>query len=199
MKLIKAFSLAATAATATMALVGTTPASAETNTQLCNSHSSLTCSKPTTSAHLVLAAGTVLKILSPISVLCLSELWELEPLALSKPQPIHFTTKLALGCGTGSAHNNCSLTTESLPLATLLKTGLDEGSLELLSGNMRLVCSNLGINCVYDLEGTLASVGAQHVTFSEAPVVELGGKFFCPNEGFVDALLETLTSSYVLG
>jgi len=198
MRLIKMFGLAAVAAVAAMAFVGVTPASAG-NTQLCNTHKVLTCSNAATDLHLVLASGTVLKLLtSLVTVLCLNELWESSGAgvgALGKPQRVDLTVKTATGCGTTSAHSNCTFTTESFPDATLLKLGLDEGSLEFLSGAMRLQGCGLGLNCLYDLEGFLVAVGAQHVTLNEAPVTELNK--FCPEITF-DALLETLENRFVL-
>ncbi len=67
------------------------------------------------------------------------------------------------------------------------------------SGLTRLVCANIGLDCLYDAEGMEFAVGGGHLTANETGVTELGGKFFCPNEGLLDALLETLTDIYVLG
>ena len=199
MRLIKMFGLAVFAAVAATAFAGATSASA-TSTQVCTSHTGLTCgSGAATTVHAVLAAGTVLRILASISVLCLGELWEATALGLGAPQQIHFTTKTASGCGTGSAHNNCTLTTQEQPLSNLLKTGLDEGVLTLTSGRSRLVCSNLGLDCVYDGEGIELAVGGGQVIMNETATNELGGKFFCPDEGFVDSASETLVNGYVLG
>jgi hypothetical protein len=36
--------------------------------------------------------------------------------------------------------------------------------------------------------------GANHVTANEVVISELGGKFFCPDEGLLDGLLEGLTT-----
>ncbi len=202
MRLIKMFGLATVAAVAAMAFVGATSASAETSTQLCDAHTGLTCSDAASDVHMVLAPGTVLKLLSPlVTVLCLGELWESSGAdvgALGNPQSLDLTSKVSTGCGTTSAHSNCTLTTLTLPDADLLKLGLDEGSLELLSGTFRLQGCGFGLNCEYDLEGTLVSVGAQHVTMEETPVTELGGKFFCPDETKLDGLLETLDDRFVL-
>jgi len=202
MRLIKMFGLVAIAAVAAMAFVGATSAAANTTTKLCNSHNGLACSGDgATSVHMVLATGTVLRLLSPIVVLCLGELWESSGAdvgALGNPQRLDLTSKSSTGCGTTSAHSNCTLTIEQLPDATLLKLGLDEGSLELLNGTFRLQGCGIGLNCQYDLAGTLASAGAQHVTLNEAPTTELGGKFFCPDEGTLDGLLETLAPRFVL-
>jgi len=196
------FSLAALAAVAAMALVGATSASAATPTQLCTTHTSLaSCAAASTAVHQVLATGEVGKLLSSlVNVLCLNVLAESAPLALGNPQNVHTTASSYTGCGTSSTHNNCLVTVEEQPLGTLLKTGLDEGSLTLSSGRVRLQCSNLGIDCKYDNQTTLFEVGATHLTAFETPTIELGGKFFCPDEGKLDGLLETLaaTPAFVL-
>ncbi len=198
MRLIKMFGLASVAAVAAMAFVGATSASA-LNTQLCTTHTSLTCGSAATSVHLVLAAGTVLRLLAAISILCLGELEELTPLSLGNPQTLHTLSRVRTGCGTSSTHNNCTLTATQLPLSTLSKTGLDEGVETIINGQMRLVCSNIGLDCLYDAAGMEFEVSANHVTANETGVTELGGKFFCPDEGLLDGLLETLTNTYVLG
>ncbi len=200
MRPIKMFGLAALAAVAAMAFVGATSASA-TNTQLCKVHTSLACpaGEAVTSHHMVLASGTVGKLLGEaINVLCLSILIDATPLGLANPQSIHTLSFTFTGCGTGSTHNNCTVTTQELPLADLLKTGLEEGVLKFTNGRLRTQCPSLGMDCVYDGEGMEFAVGGQHLTAEETPAVELGGKFFCPNEGQIDGLFETLTDAYVL-
>ncbi|HEY5708796.1 MAG TPA: hypothetical protein VIS51_05335 [Solirubrobacterales bacterium] len=200
MRLVKTFASAALAVLAAMAFVGATSASASTTTQLCGIHNSLTCGDGNGSAqvHLVLAAGTVLQLLATINVLCLGELWELDTLGLGNPQSVHTLTHTVSGCGTGPSHDNCTVTVQEQSLFNVLKTGLDEGVATSTNGRLRLQCANLGLDCVYDLEGLEASVGNGHWTFEETPTNELGGKFFCPDEGFVHALLETLGDVYVL-
>jgi len=197
------FGLAAVAAVAAMAFVGATSASAEGPTQLCNTHTGLTCGSAATSVHSVLATGTVGKLLSSIvDVLCLNVLVESaggDVGALGNPQRLDASSMSFTGCGTTSAHSNCTVTVESLPDNTLLKLGLDEGSLEALNGSTRLQGCDLGLNCLYDAEGTLFAVGANHLTAEETPTTELGGKFFCPDEGKLDGLLVTLGSRYILG
>ena len=199
MRLVKMFGLAAVAAVAALAFVGATSASA-TDTQLCKVHTGLTCEagNAVTSHHMVLASGSIGKLLAAINVLCLGILIEATPLGLGNPQLIHTTSFTFTGCGTSSAHNNCTVTTLEQPLANLLKTGLDEGVLAFTNGQLGTVCANLGINCVYDGEGMEFNVGAGHLTAGETPVTELGGKFLCPDEGFVDALYETLGNAYAL-
>ncbi|HEX6752857.1 MAG TPA: hypothetical protein VF093_04640 [Solirubrobacterales bacterium] len=202
MRLIKMFGLAALAAVVVMAIVGVTSAAA-TSTSVCRAHTGLVCSDANgfefEGIHAVLAAGTVGELLATIDVLCLGILIEGTVLGLGNPQAIHSTSSSSSGCGTGSAHNNCTVTTQELPLNNLLKTGLDEGVLKATSGRLRLACSNLGLDCVYDLAGMEFDVGEGHLTANETPTNELGGKFFCPDEGVLDGLLETLGNAYVLG
>lgn len=203
MRLVKMFGLAALAVMAAMAFVGAASASAETSTQLCNVHTSLSCEAgdETSSVHLSLAPGTILKILGFMSILCLGELLEATPLGLDNPQSLHISTFAVTGCGFNAAHNSCTLTSEELPLGNLLKTGLDEGSLELQSGQIRLSCfpnyGSLGnlIECQYDLEGQLFSAGGQHLTHGESP---LSGSGNCLGEEILDGLLETLEDTYIL-
>ncbi len=198
MRPIKMFRLAALAAVAAMAFVGATSASA-TNTQLCKVHTSLACpaGEGTASHHMVLVSGSVGKLLGEaINVLCLDILIDATPLGLANPQSIHTLSFTFTGCGTGSAHNNCTVTVQELALADLLKTGLEEGVLTFTNGRIRTQCP--GMDCVYDGAGMEFAVGSQHLTAEETPAVELGGKFFCPNEGEIDGLFETLTDTYVL-
>jgi len=201
MRLIMLFSLAALA-TAAMAFVGATSASA-LNTQLCTEHTGLSCGvgRGAPSVHVVLKAGTIGELLADISVLCLGYLAEATALGLGSPQSVHSSTQSFTGCGTGSAHSNCTVTIPSnqQPLYSLLKTGLDEGTLTAVSGQTRLLCSNLGLDCIFDVAGMSFQAGGGHVTSTLGPTTELGGIFKCPGSGLLDALLETLTNTYVLG
>jgi hypothetical protein len=203
MRLIKMFGLAALAAVAAMAFVGMTTASGETSTQICSTHTGLTCGagNAVTSHHLVLASGTVGQILAAIDILCLGILIEATPLGLGNPQAIHSLSQTYSGCGTGSGHNNCTVSVPAgqQPLLNLLKTGLDQGVLAAVSGQVRLQCPNIGLDCLYDAAGMEFEVEAGHLTANETGVIELGGKFLCPDEGVLDGLLEALTDVYTLG
>jgi hypothetical protein len=208
------FGLAAVAAVAAMAFVGATSASA-TSTQLCTEHnvgSGLACAggKEVLKVHQVLPAGAVGKLLAAINVLCLGFLVEADvtnaagvagALVTTGPQKITSITQTFTGCGTGALHNNCEVSTVQQPVFNLLKSGLDAGVLSAVSGQVRLVCPNLGLNCLYDVEGMEFSAGGGHLTAEETPVTELGGKFFCPDEGKLDALVESLVkpAPYILG
>jgi hypothetical protein len=201
MRLIRMFGLAALAAVAAMAFIGATSATAETSTQLCTQHGSLTCTgTAATGVHGVLKTGTVGRLLAAISVLCLGFLLESSPLGLGNPQEVHSLSQSFTGCGTGSAHSNCtvSVPTGQQPLYDLLKIGLDYGVLYALSGQNRLQCPNLGLDCLYDLAGMEFEVGGGEVIAENTPTTELGGKFFCPDEGLLDAELEALTRPFVL-
>ncbi|HEY5708392.1 MAG TPA: hypothetical protein VIS51_03265 [Solirubrobacterales bacterium] len=207
MRSIGKIGLAALAAVVAMSLASATSASA-TSTQLCKVQTGLTCpeGQATTSVHMNLAEGTVGKVLGELfNVLCLGYLVEATALGLGNPQSIHATTQTFTGCGTGSAHSNCTVSIQEQPLVNLLKTGLDEGILTATNGRTRLQCSNLGIDCVYDLEGIEFEVADGHLTANETPTNELGEKFECPDEdgehgdGLLDALLETLATTYISG
>jgi len=213
MRSIGKIGLAALAVMAAMALAGATSASA-VSTQLCDNHTGLSCEAghAVTTLHQVLAAGSIGELLAIIPVLCLGFLVEANIGALgagATKQTVTSVTQTFTGCGTSSAHNNCTVTipTGQQPVFGLLKTGLDAGKLTATSGQTRLVCANIGLNCLYDVAGMEFSVGANHLTAKETPVNELGGKFFCPDEGLLDALLEvlddpeteTVEKAYVLG
>ncbi len=201
MRLIKIIGPVAWAAVIAMALIGASIASAEGPTQLCKVHTGLTCpeGEETTSVHMALEEGTVGRVLAVTDVLCLGVLLEAEVLGKGNPQVIHTTNLTFTGCGTTSAHSNCKMTVKEQSSVNLLKTGLDEGYLEATSGYSELVCSNLGIECKYDAESVSFAVKAQHLEANEAPSYELGGKFFCPDEGLLDGLLKTLVNSYITG
>ncbi len=198
MRLIKMFTLTALAAVAAIAFVGATSASATGSTQLCKVGTSLLCpaGEARTAVHYVLATGTVAKLLALLNVLCLGILVQYTALDLASPQSLHALSMPYTGCGTNSAHDNCTITVQELPLSHLLKTGPDEGVLTALNGRTRLVCSG-GIDCVFDTEGLEATVGSQHITGEETHFAELGDKFFCPNEGALDYLLVSLEPTYV--
>jgi hypothetical protein len=201
MRLIKMFGLATLAVVVGMAFVGATSASA-TDTRLCSFNSGLTCtSGALSSVHQVLAAGTVGELLAAIDVLCLGYLVEATAGSLATPQRITSVTQTFTACGTGSTHSNCTVTIPigQQPEFNLLKTGLDAGTLTAINGQTRLVCPNIGIDCLFDLVGMEFEAGGGHLTANEAGTTELGGKFKCPDEGVLDALLETLGDAYVLG
>ena len=185
-------------------IIGVSSASALFPTQLCTVHpEELECppNKNTQEDIQRLEPGTYWKLLtSLINILCLFALKRASALDLGNPQPVHTTELNIGGCGTNAAHSNCTITAEELPLLTLLKTGLDEGVLTAQSGRLRVQCASLGIDCKYDLEGMELLMGAQHTTASEVPTTELGGKFFCPDEGRLDYLLVTLAPAphYIL-
>ena len=203
MRLVKLSILGALLAVASSALLGST---ASANTELCLGHEELACTNgpvetpygPVETTHAVATTGTVVKLLGVITVLCLGALAEATALENGSPQELHATTLSFTGCGTGSSHNNCTVSIEELPSFDLLKTGLDEGTLTATNGQVRLVCSSLGLDCLYDTEGLEFSAGAQHITAEEVELTELGGKFLCPNESSLDSLLEPLESAYVL-
>jgi hypothetical protein len=201
MRPIKMLGLAAIAAVAAMAFVGVTSASAA-NTQLCATHTGLTCSSPANSLHLVNEG--VLRVLNNLNaVLCLNVSLEATPLALANPQSVHTTALEFTGCGTNSAHTNCEIVVEELPLFNLSKTGLDQGVLTATNGQLSVICENvlggLTIECTFDMTGAELGVGGGHATVNEMPLTEVGSDFMCPSEPQLDGLLKGTSAAYVLG
>ncbi len=203
------FGLAAVAAVAAMAFVGATSASA-ISTQLCNSHTALTCGAGQGSTTISMNNahdGVGFLLTDLVDVLCLTVSGSGTPLALkeNKPQEIHITHLLFTNCGTKSAHSNCQITVLELPLANLTKTGLDTGTLEGTNGLTLVNCDNIDIfgidiHCIYDATGLTFSVGAQHLTASNTQVNVAGGDSgdLCPEESFIHGLLHTTANRYVL-
>ncbi len=201
MRLIKTFGLAAVAAVAAMAFVGATSASAA-NTQLCNSHSALTCGSAATGWSMTNSGqgvGTLLTDL--VNVLCLNITGSANVLGLANPQQVHVAHLLFTNCGTKSTHSNCTVEVLELPLANLNKTGLDTGTITGENGLTLVICDNIDIfgidiHCIYDSTNLSFSVGAQHLTASNTAVnfVEL----LCPEESFLDGLLRAASNRYIL-
>ncbi len=197
------FGLAAVAAVAAMAFVGATSASAA-NTQLCNTHTALTCGSAATSVAMNNSGqgvGTLLTDL--VNVLCLTLSGSGTPLGLASPQQVHITNLSFTNCGTKSAHSNCQVSVLELPLANLNKTGLDAGTIEGTNGLTLVNCDNIDIfgidiHCIYDATGLTFTVGAQHLTASNTSVNFVEGGGLCPEESFLDGLLKTTSNRYVL-
>ena len=201
MRLIKMFGLAAVAAVAAMAFIGAGSASA-TDTELCLNHEppELICDER---ADFVEFLGSMLILADPVDILCLHVYGEAEALELGDPQLIHFYLFDFLDCGTKSTHSNCEIYVLELPLALLLKTGLDQGLLTFDSGLILVICDNIDIfgidiECSYDATGLSLAVGAQHLTADDTAVNEVGSDALCPNDPTLDGLLETLDPVYVL-
>jgi hypothetical protein len=136
-----------------------------------------------------LANEGVLTLLNSVAkVLCLNVTSTLIPLELGKPQEIHTLGLAIFNCGTNSSHNNCKVTVEEMPGFTLLKTGLDQGTLEAQSGKILVECSPL-IKCKYKLAGIANTMTKQHVTIESALTSSEG--FLCPKEAKLEGLLKT--------
>ena len=191
--------LAAVAAMAAMAFVGATSASANGETQLCNSHSALTCGSAATTISMTdVNTGRLLSSL--VDVLCDDINGSGTPLALAKPQSIHITELSFEDCETNGG-DGCEVTVLELPLSNLLKTGLDSGSITGTNGSTLVACEDVifstDIHCVYDATGLTFSVGSQHLTASNTQVDKISGSL-CPDESFLDGLLVTTANRYVL-
>ena len=203
MRFVKTSGLVAIAILAAMAFGGPSSASA-TNTQLCKTHTSLTCASGVTSASLVPYPGTTWKLLNSIvDVLCLNASTTLEPQSLGSPQTINEKNLSLTNCGTTSAHNNCTITVESLRTLTLLKVALNEGVLTTTGGLIHVKCTVLGfpkIDCKYSLADMQAFVdgGNPAFVFESAPVDVYEGDL-CPDENYLEATFVTTSGAYVLG
>ncbi len=204
MRLIKTFGLAAIAAVAAMAFVGATSALAA-NTQLCTSHTALTCGAAATGVSMTnsgLGSGVLLTDL--VDILCLNITGSGNVLALANPQQVHVAHLLFTNCGTKSTHSNCTVSVLELPLANLNKTGLDTGTITGASGGLVLVrCENIDIfgidiHCIFDATGSSFAMGAQHLTADDTWITPVEGEL-CPEEAFLDGLLRTAGSNrYIL-
>ena len=195
------FGLAAVAAVAAMAFVGATSASA-TDTELCLNHEppELICDER---ANFVEMLGAGVLLADPVDVLCLHVFGAAEALELADPQLIHVEELEFNNCGTKASHSNCTVQVTELPLALLLKTGLDAGVLTGDNGVTLVDCQNIDIfgvdiECTYDATGLSLAVGAQHLTADDTAVSEVGSDFLCPDDPTLDGLLVTEDPVYVL-
>jgi hypothetical protein len=200
------FGLTALAAVAAMAFIGASSASA-TSTQLCKVHTGTTCpaGSATTAVHLVNKAGTVGTLLnSLVNVLCLNVLGQGTPLGLAAPQQIHSTVLSFTNCGTSASHNECTVTTEALPLFNLLYTALDEGTLTAEGGVARVKCTVFGfikIDCKYGTVGLSFNVkgGNPAVLKAENKAVQfIEGSALCPTESSLDGEVVSLEEVHIL-
>ena len=199
MRLIKMLGLGAVAALAAMAFVGATSASA-TSTQLCTSHSALTCG----SAATTLSSqndGSVRYLSSMVDVICDDVDGTTSLLALANPQVEHFTSLDIEGCETTEG-DVCAVTMLELPLANISKTGLDAGIITGEEGLTLVECEDtifgVELHCVYDATGIEFAIGSQHLTANNTQIDKVSGQL-CPEETFLDGLLKTTGGSrYVL-
>lgn len=203
------FGLAALAAVAAMAFVGASSASASNNTALCSANEN-PCSEANQlkSLHMALTPSTVGKLLnSTANVLCLTVLANGTVLGLGTApngQQIHVTEFNINGCGTDSGHNNCTVTATELPLLDLLNEGGNVGVLSALSGKTNIKCTIFGfikIDCTYDGSGLEFEVegGATGgmLTAEKSPASLIAGGGLCPEESFLDGLLQALGAAYI--
>jgi hypothetical protein len=209
------FGLAGIAAVAAMAFVGATSAMA-TSTVLCDEHVEAKCpaGHELASVHAVNTAGTVGILLnSTADVLCLNVLVQAASLGLAAPLQLHPSVFSITGCGTTSAHNNCTVTVENtaelpLPLFLLLRTALNVGTLSVDGGFTRVKCTIGGfikIDCTYsgnELSFSAAGAGGTNgngmLTASNSPASLVKGNGLCPETSSLDGLLEPLVATYIL-
>ena len=192
--------LAAAAAIVAMAFVGATSASA-VSTQLCKTHETIVCEEgqaATTVSMVNEGPGRLLTDL--VDVICDSINATGTPLAAGAPQSIHVAELDFESCETNGG-DGCEVSVLEQPLASLLSTGLDEGTLTGASGLTLVECEDVifstDIHCVYDSTALEFPVGAQHLTANETQVDFISGGGLCPDESLLDGLLVTTESAYV--
>lgn len=206
MKSARTFGLTALAALVAMAIMGTSSAMATGSTAFCKVHED-----PCQAANLVGQVHTTSSnfvILNNLAnILCLNVLSSFKVLGLGNPLLMHSESLTFTGCGTNAKHDNCTITTEELPLLTVLRTSLNLAAGMFQSGKIRVQCPNLGVNCLLMLEGTeLVMWGSGHL--GEFDGSGQGGSgtpsgpnedgFFCPEEVETDILLTALEHFYIV-
>jgi hypothetical protein len=119
------------AAVAAMAF-GATSASAA-STQLCNSHSALTCGEGQAATTVSVVNSGSGRLLGSIAIICDVINATGTPLALANPQQIHVSGLDFESCET-SGNDDCHMLVLEQPLSNLNKTGLDVGTLTATNG-----------------------------------------------------------------
>jgi hypothetical protein len=219
MRLSKTFGLVAVAALASMALLGPSAASAETNTVFCLEGQFLICPQgeqlENAFIDLVLSGekgefGGVAKLLSSLAtILCLGLSVSAETLTLAAAPnklEIHSHSFEPTSCGTNTNHSNCEITTKEQPLFLLLNENTEEGegeelkiiehaTAEAMGGIIHVVCTEVGIfkvevDCEYSANGLKFLIHNQHLTAGKTPAKLVEGSLFCPEESQLDGLLD---------
>ena len=205
MNSIKSISLVGLAMLVAMACVGVSSASAEESTALCRAPENPCNASPVEVVHFV-NEGVIILLTNIVNILCLQASITLKVLGLNAPQQIHTEAMSYSACGTSASHNNCIVTVIEGPLFELLRTGSNEGVLEVLSGEVRKKCTIFGfikLDCTYQLKGSLTLKGADfgtrgHLTADKLTLTLLEGEGgLCPTEVVADELLEALQAVYV--
>lgn len=208
----KTFGLAVLAALAAAAFLGAPSAEAEL-TALCkaNEYPCPTASRAS-SLNMELASGAVwsLHTTNPtFTVLCLTASLKGTALEIGSPQLIDRTAQSYSGCGTTTAHNNCTVTAffEKTTYG-LLKTGVNSGELESRGGEFSVKCTVLEktkLQCTYKdkglvfkFEGKSGTNGHGRVKAAEVKVEKLGGEI-CPEQSVLTTTLEPSEDVYLGG
>lgn len=210
MRLIRTFVLAVLVTAVGVALLGASPASAE-STALCkvNEYPCPESSRIST-VNLELASGSTwsLHTTKPsLTVLCLATQLKVKALAVGSPQVIDRTTETHTKCGTNAAHNNCTVTTfiEGTSFH-LLKTAANLGELEATQGETEVKCTSIPkLECtyhdakvIYHVEGKNGKNGHGIVSAAELPV-EVAGGASCPEKTVLTTSLEFSEDAYLGG
>ena len=193
MRLAKTMGLACIAAIASMALLGTSTASAE-STALCNVNKA-PCPEESQTTKVHFVADDILIHTSAMDYEC-DALLTATVLKLGSPQTLDATSLQYTSCNQG-----CTRTVKALGTFSVLRTETDTATVEGNGFEVLVQCGVL-INCTYafkELTGTLTGAsltGNGHITYEEAGLFKVGG-FACPAVANLNALFEALSSVYV--
>ncbi len=209
----KTLSLAAIAAVAAMAFVGTSSVMAE-ETALCSvSQSPCEEGNLVTSVHAELASEASWELITgSVDILCLSTLLGASALEPGAPQAIDITSLTYENCGTKASHENCEIESAGYPhAAELLRTAENLGSIVVTDegAEIDVECENidtfgLDIECTYSFTGQSFHVeGATEgsngmLNPNGGSLEEVGSDALCPNTTEVtEGLLELLEATYI--
>jgi len=198
MKLARMIGLASVAIAVAMALVGVSPAMAET-TALCKVDED-PCKEANQVTEVHFIAHNNVNILSPIQGKydygC-DGLLSATVSKLGETQTLEAQSLIYTSCGQG-----CTRTTETLGTFSVLKTGNELAEITANGFETKVSCSGFS-NCTYafeeqvgTLEGALLTENG-HITYYKAPLEKVGGSFLCPTEALFDALFEASEPIYV--
>jgi hypothetical protein len=159
------FGLTAIAAVVAMAFVGASSALANGETVLCKENVTPCPAGKKVENEIIkaLAEDSVMHPLllntSSVDVLCLVSHIQGKVLVLANPQVAHLEALEWLNCSTdgSAAHTNCTVTTITLGLLLLLRTGANVGTLESHGTEVLVEC--VGLHCVYGGLPSLPATG----------------------------------------
>jgi hypothetical protein len=149
MKAIRTIGLAAIAAAASIALVGASPASAESFTVLCKEHIPEGCSAPhQITGHVEALSEHILFLTSKGTIVCTHSIILGEALGLARPLEIHLTPEKFSNCTLFKVP--CTVENVKKGLGTLLKTGGNSGVFEIHGAKWLIECPGFTPPCEYE-------------------------------------------------